>query len=100
MIRIWSDVRFGSVDAAIDAAIARAFAGPPRFYLIPRPDIPWQPDRLRENPTSRGALHRLHMDLLGALGADHLELVGTQEERLDAALTEVARRLPVNHRAP
>jgi len=93
VIRIWSDVRYGAVDAAIDAAIRRALAARRRrLYLVPRPDIPWQPDRLREHPTSRDALHRMHLSLLGELGVDHVELVGAREERLERALAEIARR--------
>ena len=99
VIRVWSAVKYGSVDARIDAAVRRQLAEARRFYLIPRPDIPWQPDRLREHPTSRDTLHRMHLDLLDELGLDHVELTGSHGERLATALTEIGRRADVTRRA-
>lgn len=50
-------------------------------YFLCKPDIPWEPDPLRENPEDRKRLFKLYeRDLLG-LGASYNVLSGNIEER-------------------
>jgi nicotinamide riboside kinase len=91
VIRIWSEVRFGGRDPGLDAAISRMLAASRRrFYLLTRPEMPWEPDPLRENPEDRDALHARHAELLEALGVPHTELAGSRSERLGHALAAIA----------
>jgi nicotinamide riboside kinase len=94
VVRIWSDERFGARDPRLDAAIDALLAGPRhRFYLVPRPEMPWEPDPLREHPHERDRLHALHLTLLAELGLPHLELHGSRQARLEAAASAVAAML-------
>lgn len=46
-----------------------------KHYLLCKPDIPWEPDPLRENPTDRDRLFKLY--------EDYLELHNLSYETLD-----------------
>ena len=61
VIRIWWEERFGRFPASLEHAMA---ARGPRCYLLARPDLPWQPDPLRENPTDRERLYERYLSLL------------------------------------
>jgi nicotinamide riboside kinase len=91
----WSLVKYGRVDPALQVLIdAQITDDRPRLYLVPRPDMPWQPDPLRENPETRLLLHAKHIELLAGFGLDYLELSGTPAQRLAAACAAVRVRLP------
>lgn len=91
VIRIWCEVRFGHCDPEIASAIERLTAiRRKRLYLIPYPDIPWEPDPLREHPVERLALHNRHLELMRSLAVDFVELRGTQASRLATALAAIA----------
>ncbi len=94
VIRQWSLVKYGRSAAALEAVVGATLEDPSRrLYLVPRPDIPWEPDPLREHPHLRMELHRRHLEMLAELGVAYLELVGTHAERLAAARAAVAERL-------
>lgn len=94
--RIWSEVRFGTVADWITANLQRVTAAPwQRLYLLPRPDLPWVADPLRENPDDRDALHERYRAALVGLGATFVELAGSQRQRLqqaEAAIFDCLRR--------
>ena len=68
VIRIWSEVRYGRCAEEI---LAMLDARGPALYLLPVPDLPWEPDPLREAPSldARRALHARYVRLLDEL--DH-----------------------------
>jgi NadR type nicotinamide-nucleotide adenylyltransferase len=75
--KIWAEVRYGHCPAEL-AALYR-----PQDYalhLLTRPDIPWEPDPLRENPSDRD---------LKASGANYWVVEGNREKRLAMALEAV-----------
>ena len=82
VILIWWRERFGQVPAWIEAAFA---AQAHRLYLLCRPDLPWQADRLRESPHDRPRLHELYRRLLTARQLPFVEIGGFGETRFDAA---------------
>ena len=49
------------------------------------PDIPWEADPLRENPTDRATLHDRYRATLEALRVTYVELTGSPDQRLDVA---------------
>jgi nicotinamide riboside kinase len=94
VIRIWSEVRYGARDPRLDARIAQMLVSRRRrLYLVTRPDMPWEPDPLREHPHERERLHALHLDLLAELELDHVEVAGPPEQRVVAARAAIASAL-------
>lgn len=57
-----------------------------RLYLLCYPDIPWEPDPLRENPDDRLLLFDLYESLLKTVDARFLILKGPHEERLEKSI--------------
>jgi nicotinamide riboside kinase/4'-phosphopantetheinyl transferase EntD len=82
-IWIWAEEKFGEVPEEIQADFAQY---PPMLYLLCHPEIPWEPDPLRENPTDRDRLFDRHIALLEAHGHAFVVLRGGRSERLTQAL--------------
>lgn len=79
VIRIWLQERFG----VWPAVLAERFeARAPRTYVLCTPDMPWQPDPLREHPNDRWRLHEQYRLLLGSLEEPIVEVSGSVAERL------------------
>ena len=51
-IKIWSEYKYGNCDKWILTQIEKQ-KSEKRFYLLCKPDIPWQTDNQRENPNDR-----------------------------------------------
>lgn len=85
VIYIWSEVRFGDVAPAIARELLRR---PYHFTLLCYPDIPWEPDPLREapDPAIRLALFERYRLLLNRLGRPFQIVEGLGEARLELAL--------------
>ncbi len=54
VIRIWMQERFGGWSDALEALFD---AQTPRLYVLCAPDMPWEPDPLREHPEERWRLY-------------------------------------------
>lgn len=80
---IWAEEKFGEVPEEIRADFGQH---PPMLYLLCHPEIPWEPDPLRENPTDRDRLFDRHVALLEAYGFAYVVLRGDRSERLAEAL--------------
>lgn len=89
VIKVWSEVRYGTAPAIINELLIKAS---PRFYLLMRPDLPWMPDPLRENPDDRKKLFERYVTLLQEMGADFSVIDGTEDLRLDNALNALKAR--------
>jgi nicotinamide riboside kinase len=55
------EYRFGEVDPWIEQQFIET---PTHRYLLCKPDIPWEPDPLREHPQQREALFHLYLKAL------------------------------------
>jgi nicotinamide riboside kinase len=84
VLNIWSEVRFGRIDSFIQDALATQ-----RFdhYFLCFPDIPWEPDPLREHPEQRHELFELYLEKLVVLNFPFTVLKGSVEERLKTCMT-------------
>lgn len=80
---IWAEEKFGHVPEEIQTDFAQRR---PMLYLLCHPEIPWEPDPLRENPTDRDRLFDRHLALLDAYGHPYVVLRGNRPERLAEAL--------------
>lgn len=85
VIYLWSQVKFGRVDPLIERALQQAHYDQ---VLLCRPDLPWEPDPLREAPelSTRRALYERYHKLLTELGWEVREVSGSGSERLATAL--------------
>ncbi len=79
VIRIWLRERF---DVWPTVLAERFQARAPRAYVLCAPDMPWQPDPLREHPYDRERLHQQYRQLLEGIGDPVLEVSGSVAQRL------------------
>jgi nicotinamide riboside kinase len=83
VIQVWWEEKYGTLDPWLVEALA---ARPPRRYLLTRPDIPWEPDPLRESPHDRERLHRRYLEVLAEGPFPFTEIGGLGPDRLRQAL--------------
>lgn len=88
---VYSQHYYDSVEPwIVEAAFARRAA----LYLLCLPDLPWEPDGVRDRPTQRAELLAMFRETLRAMQADVVEISGVGAARLDAAISAVASRRP------
>jgi NadR type nicotinamide-nucleotide adenylyltransferase len=85
VLNIWADERFGNIPAVVGA---RLKAYETDFYLLCKPDLPWEYDPLRENPNDRDRLFKRYNDLLKNLKCNFKIVQGKNTEREEKALSE------------
>ena len=85
-IKIWSEYKYGSCDKWILDQI-EIQKTEKRFYLLCKPDIPWQADNQRENPNDRKELFEIYKKELEVLGPDYFIVEGGN--RTDKAIYQI-----------
>jgi NadR type nicotinamide-nucleotide adenylyltransferase len=90
VIKIWSEVRFGYSEKTIKEAFENEHND---LTLLCRPDLPWQPDPLRENPSDREKLFELYLEALEQKKAKFVIVEGQGEQRINSAIHAVDRIL-------
>ena len=83
VLQIWWQEKFGELPPELRAA-GEDLA--PRGYLLTRPDLPWQPDPLRENPDDRERLFELYLAQLKAGPWRHAIVAGEGDARRQSAM--------------
>jgi NadR type nicotinamide-nucleotide adenylyltransferase len=86
VVKIWSEVVFGRCHPLIKEHLHNRL---PDLYLLCRPDLPWEPDPLRENPGDRQVLFDLYLHELTGLGVHFIEINGMGKERIEKAIANV-----------
>lgn len=86
VIRIWSQEKFGRVDPRLEAMVREATY---HRTLLCKPDLPWEPDPLRENPHDRDRLFGIYQQELEAFGRHYSVIEGDRKERLHRAVHAV-----------
>ncbi|MBX3707420.1 MAG: ATP-binding protein [Pseudomonadales bacterium] len=86
VFRVWWEERFGTLDPWLEATLGERS---PRRYLLARPDLPWEPDPLRESPHDRERLFARYRAALAEDGFPHAEIGGSGSTRLAGALEHV-----------
>ena len=82
-VRIWALEKYGRCDPWI-MRMTQEHGGD--HYLLCAPDMPWEPDPLRENPHDRDRLFAIHERELQVLGHSYTLIQGDREERLRQAI--------------
>lgn len=94
VIQVWWEEKYGDLDPWIAQALDRRSE---RRYLVPRPDIPWVPDPMRESPHDRERLHERYLAILRMGGFPYHEVAGHGSTRRDDAMAQVGRWLNEIH---
>lgn len=84
-IKIWSEVKFGTCDSWI---MDRLYSNSNSFYILCKPDFPWEYDALRENPDDREELFELYQKELETLNLPYQISEGRLEERVNVLMTK------------
>lgn len=90
VIKIWSEVKYGNCDSFI---ITELYNNLPTLYLLMAPDLPWQPDPLRENPNDRDILFKLYKNELISSKIPFIKVSGGGNERLKIAIKVIENKL-------
>lgn len=88
VLQIWWEEKYGEIPPLIREGMATRA---PRIYLLTYPDLPWQPDPLRESPTDRMRLFARHESELTRGPHRYAIVEGLGESRLDSALHQFER---------
>jgi len=69
------------------------------LYLLCNPDLPWEPDVLREYPdeAARIELYGIYKDLLQNQSTPFVEITGNYDERLQKAIAAVDELVAMDH---
>ena len=86
-LKIWSEYKYGSCDNWILTQIEKQKIEN-RFYLICKPDIPWQADKQRENPNDREELFKIYKQELDDLGHKYFIVKG--ENRMENSILKIS----------
>lgn len=90
VLQVWEEYRYGSIpNKAWHWEKGFANARLADLYLLCSPDIPWEPDPLREHPEERHLLFQKYTALLDERKATYRIISGTHCARLAKALKEV-----------
>jgi len=88
VIKIWADDKFGSSSSLIDQHYKSQHFD---HYFLCSPDIPWQPDPLREDPNRRIMLFECYEKELRALNRQYTILQGSKEERIKKSIEKLQK---------
>lgn len=81
-VLVWSNYRYHKVDAWIAKQLTNLND---RHYFLCSPDIPWEPDPLRENPHDRDVLFSIYQHELDIRNTPYTVIQGDHEQRMDLA---------------
>ncbi|MCZ6889730.1 MAG: AAA family ATPase [Gammaproteobacteria bacterium] len=88
VIRVWWQEKYGYVPDWVDQHLREQRE---RVYLLTCPDLPWEPDPLRESPADRDRLFEIYRVTLDQYGFSYSEIRGTGEPRYELGLAAVRR---------
>jgi len=91
-IKIWSEYKYGSCDKWILTQIEK-LKSEKRFYLLCKPDIPWQADKQRENPNDRQKLFEIYKQELDNLGHDYF--IVERENRTENSILKISSLITI-----
>ena len=86
VIKIWSEYRFGQVDSWIETEFIQRHYD---LFLLCMPDLSWEEDPLRENPTDRWRLFELYKEALSTYEKPFSEIGGHPRIRINLALQAI-----------
>lgn len=91
VMQVWWEEKYGALP---DMLSSLRSGQPERAYLLMSPDLPWEPDVLRENPSGRNRLFLRYKTLLREGGHRFAVVKGEGEARLSSALEGIRLLFP------
>lgn len=85
VIYTWLNYKYNLVPDFVKASLN--FWRKDCHFLLCKPDIPWTPDPLRENPHNREELYKMYIEVLERYGLSYSIIMG--ENRLEQAVNIV-----------
>ena len=87
-LKVWSEYKYGNCNNWILEQIEKQKVEN-RFYLLCKPDLKWDYDPLRENPTNRNELLEIYKQELETLGHKFLIIkgVGRNQQAIESLST-------------
>ena len=85
-IKIWSEYKYNQCDPWILEQIEQQ-KSKNRLYLLCKPDIPWEADPLRENPSNRAELFEIYLSEIQ--NTKHTFFIIEGKKRLEKALSKI-----------
>lgn len=85
-LKVWTEVRF---DGEPESIREMRHALPPDIYVLCRPDLPWEPDPLRENPHDRDSLFERYKKYVHDSGVDFVEAYGKGPDRMERVVESI-----------
>lgn len=86
-IKIWSEYKYGNCEKWILDTIEKQKTEK-RFYLLCKPDIPWEADPQRENPNDREELFEIYKKETESFGHDYFVVEG--ENRTENSISKIS----------
>ncbi len=86
--KIWGLEKYNKVDEFTEKHYPTQL---PDLYIVCSPDIPWEPDPLRENPHDRDRLFKRYLEEIEALKVPFTIVRGSESERLNQALVFIRK---------
>jgi nicotinamide riboside kinase len=83
VVKIWSEFKYSKISYNIIELLDKQQF---EFYFLCKPDIPWEPDALRENPDDRELLFEMYVKELKLKKWPFVILEGAIESRLKVAM--------------
>jgi len=84
--KVWEKIVFGKTHEKLEEQLRLE---EDHRYLLTYPDIPWEPDVLRENPHDRLAIFEAHREEIEAYGRPYQIVKGEGEARLRNAINAI-----------
>ena len=78
VLKIWSEWKYGSVSDFIQKEYEEQEFD---HYFLCAPDIPWEPDPLRESPNDREELFKMYQKELASMNRPYTILIGSENHR-------------------
>jgi len=79
MFKIWSEYKYDAATPLTHRLVSENWFN---LHVLCAPDIPWEPDELRENPDDRDALFLQYVETLEKLRKPYIIVEGSTDKRL------------------
>jgi nicotinamide riboside kinase len=96
VIKIWMEDVFGNCPGWILNELTHRTYD---LHLLMKPDFPWEPDPIRENPDRQEYFYTLYQNELQKSGVLWCEISGTGEARLEKAIGAIEKHFYVKTEA-
>ena len=87
VLELWSKYKYNTVSHYIKKLVTKDYFD---LHVLCSPDMPWEPDPLRENPNSRAELFELYKTNLNNYNKNFIIVNGPHEKRLKKTIQAIS----------